>query len=290
MIEEDADEAILASPDTADAASVYFDAWIVHGKFEPCPAVIDWRGQSCDDQERFIEFVPTNSGKRLICGRNHRLAFEGKTWIPLEEFGPDGSFHDVLPDELCPSETELRARRWNPPKATKRRLEHQQECLKCDAPPLLTWRNSQTDNAWQWLTEHDREVIQAIHSELRGIDGPVDLAEWYEHLSTPMRKRVCERFNLSALENDHGIPRKVANERWYELSKPTRKFLQGDLIFKICRKCNGTKGSKLHPPEELLELYAKQYFHGSEVAARADARFALFEEVLAVFYGISRTG
>jgi hypothetical protein len=260
--------------------------WEVPWDFEPC-GVFDWEtGGHCTEVVRVIRLVPSNSGKALYCARDHHHDFEGKTFIPRQEFGPGGAFYGILPPELTPNETQLRAARWKISKTVQELLSDRNVCAMCAIPEFNAWENADLADIWQWIMQYDTDLFKEIRTVLSG-GAPVNFSDWFALLPGELRARVQERLNMSILVYDHGLPRKIGNQVWPMLSRPARDMLQQGLIFKICRKCNGTKSGTLPPLDVLLNMYTNYYFDGSESAARANPRWSALEEVISVVYGDS---
>lgn len=262
--------------------------WTIEDRvFEPCEKT-DWGQQDrCGSTVRLIRFVPTNSGKKLVCANDHNHAFEGNAFIPAEEFGPGGSFEGVLPAELQPSERELReliVKRWKISRESKNRLDSQTECASCLTPPFPVYRVDSHAELWDWIAEHDRDLLAKIHARLRESPG-TELADWYASIPTDLRSEVMDRINMSLFHVDHGVPRKIANLRWALLSRSSRRFLQRNLLFALCRKCNGSKSSRLIERDRLVEMYVQTYYDGSRAAAIHDlARWKILNETLDRIY------
>ncbi|MEA2664519.1 MAG: hypothetical protein QOI11_1463, partial [Candidatus Eremiobacteraeota bacterium] len=103
-----------------------------------------------------------------------------------------------------------------------------------------------------------------------------ELSAWFSIISIDLRKKVIDRFTMSTLAIDHGIPRKIGNLAWSELSLAERSFVQ-NLLFKLCRKCNGSKSAKLIPLDALMKMYANTYYGGEVTVAMNDGpRWQLF--------------
>lgn len=259
----------------------------IDGLFAPCDARPWPLRELCGDRERVIRFVPGNFGKALYCANGHHHKFEGKTFIPAEEFGRYGRFANVLPEELRPNDDELKSKRWKISKRVKTLLQGRAACAACGAVEINTWENPDPGGIWDWLTEHDQELLAEVQRELQQSPG-VELQHWWHHISVELREAIRNRTAKSLLQFDHGIPRKTGNEFWWRFSRRGRLFLQESLIFKMCRKCNDEKSSKLLDREELVRRYVSFHFDGSLAAAMHDARWGTFMEVLEVVYGSGR--
>lgn len=111
-----------------------------------------------------------------------------------------------------------------------------------------------------------------------------NMRNWFGAISQTLRTKIIRRINMSPLHVDHGISRKLADAHWHLLSRASRRFLQKNFVFTLCKKCNGSKSSKLWEREALTNMYVDTYHDGSIAAAKHDARWLLLEETLDVFY------
>lgn len=266
--------------------------WPVKGRIFPqCETIVDWATHvRCLSTKRFIRFVQANNGKKLVCENGHNHLFEGKLFIPADEFGRHGAFPNVLPRELQPTDGEITASRWKIPKESKRRLDGEEYCAKCSAPPFPLYQTDDQTVLWEWITEYDSELLEKIHVDLRAKQG-TDMRNWFGSISQALRTRIIRRINMSPLHIDHGISRKIADAHWHLLSRASRRFLQRNFLFPLCKKCNGSKSSKLWDRSDLTRMYIVTYYDDSVAAAKRDsARWALLEETLDVIYTQEKVG
>jgi len=194
-----------------------------------------------------------------------------------------------LPRELQPTDAEVRAKRWKISKEAKDRLGAEECCAKCGAPPFLAFINPEPAALWEWLSEYDEDLLAVIQKDLRGKAG-VEMSDWFFHVSPTMKMKITRRLTQSPLVVDHGIPRKIGDFHWQKLSRSSRRFLQQNFLFALCKKCNGSKSAKLFDRHELIRMYIDTYYDGSIAAAKSDARrWELLEETLRPFYEEQRT-
>lgn len=255
----------------------------VEEAFDPCPYAEYGSAETCGATDRYIRLVSGNFGKALYCGNGHRHDFEGKTFIPAEEFGPFGRFKNVLPEELRPDDEELRGKRWKIGKRVRKLLDQRNFCAACGSPPLDTFHSPDTSGIWDWLNQHDGKLFAEVRRALAQLPG-FEFKNWYGLLPSDLKEAVRTRMNNSLLQYDHGIPRAVANELWWRFSPEGRAFLQSALIFRLCRRCNAAKGKRLLDRDELIRRYVAFYFDGSEPAAMHDVRWNVFMDVLDIVY------
>lgn len=256
----------------------------VPGIFDPCREFIWDEKCYCLSMERFIEFVPTNNGKKLVCGRGHNISYERKTFIPAHEFDEGGAFEGILPAELLPTATRINETRWKiPSNAPIYEIEHD-KCVACGIPPYDIYSQKDPAEAWAWLQEFSPEIVAEIHAQVAARPG-ARLSEWYKTIDVDLRQRVMHLIMMSRLHIDHGVPRKIGNELWNLLTVAERRFLQQNLLLRLCRKCNGYKSKKLLPRLEVEELYIATYYDGSRPDAVADrVRWNLLQQTLAKVY------
>lgn len=255
----------------------------IEGRFQRC-GVYDWSAQThCSDETRFIEYLPSNDGKRLICGDGHPHEYNGKSFIPAEEFGPHGDFANVLPPELVPSEKELRAKRWKLSSEAVKRLSQHNECASCRTPEYDPYKLADNAAVLEWISIYDEELKQLIQDELRKKQG-VELRNWAAEITTALRSKIIERVHQSKISNDHGIPRKIGNDRWSSLSKDARTLLQSALVFPICRFCNLKRGAKPLPQEILVRLYAEYNYQSLAFAMADERRWVALQEIISAVY------
>jgi hypothetical protein len=278
-----------------EASASEFDAWPasaagtnvefeVPRAFEPCRHLQSAESTYCGSTRRFIRYVPSSSGRKLVCENEHSVQHNGKSFIPAYEFDDGGAFEGTLPEELLPNNARIRQTRWKISNKAEARLSGYSRCALCETQPFDMYANTKTLEAWQWIAQHDKPLLSEIHTELSAAPG-IDLREWFGAASVALRQKIIERLSMSTLVIDHGVPRQIANDRWPFLSAAERVFLQEDLLFKLCRRCNGERASDLLPLERLTGMYVDTLYHGSLAAAKADTRrWIHFETVAKLIY------
>ena len=260
--------------------------WIVEDRdFEPCET-IDFRTGRCGETRRVIRYVPEGPHKGLFCFKGHHCKYGEKEWIAAYEFEPGGDFCGILPEELEPTEEELKQKRWHLGENFKERFRTKHTVCAhpmCKKPPLSGWQKCPPDEIFVWLQEHAADLHAKIVAELRAVQG-LDFSKWTVALSTELRAEVIDRLNKSILNIDHGVPRKRGNQIWRGLSRPARLFFRENLVFHLCRKCNGNKSAKLLPRDQIIDMYV-EYHYESLAAAKADVvRWRLLLEILDAAY------
>jgi hypothetical protein len=262
----------------------------VPGTFEPCPRWIYEEAAYCLNQERFIEIVQNNSGKKLVCGRGHNASADPKKlFIPAWEFAEGGTYHGVLPLELLPEQSRIIETRWKVPRDAPIHAITSARCIRCETPPYVLFGDYDTAELWAWLERYAPDLISAAHEQLKATRG-ADLSNWFSTIDTSLRTKIMQRLMKSALAIDHGVPKKVGNRVWMLLSAAERRFLQVSLLLRLCRRCNGEKSARLLPRDELERLFAETYYE-SVAAARADTpRWTLLSAVLDRTYSEEAVG
>jgi hypothetical protein len=263
----------------------------VPGPHPPCRQTM-WTSagfENCFSTERAIRHVPKNMGKMLVCGSGHNQR-AGKAFIPGWEFDEGEQFYDIVPPEYLPTATSKRASRWKIPAEAPINEQDVDICVSCEKPPYDIFGGPDIGNSWSWLEQHEPLLIAEVHSQIAGHPG-VDLREWPGLINDDLRRRIRERLDMSLLQIDHGVPRKIGDELWSLLTGAERRFLQISLLLKLCRRCNGVKSKKLLPREEIEAYYVATYYDGFRAAAVAEsARWAILDRTLTKIYANKAVG
>lgn len=276
------DDRLSEGPPTQD--KIEHDFW-VPGAHDVCGKADFAFGSACKDRTRYVRYVPSNSGKKLVCGRGHNHKHKGTYFIPPSEFERGGGLeHAELPPELRPSEAKLTQARWKVSSAASKRLGNYKVCASCDIPEFKTYDTPDTGILLEWVSLHHNDLRDRIRDELARIPG-TDMSDWYRNITSGLRGDIVNRASMSIISVDHGIAKKVGNEIWAELSSVARTLLQESLLFPLCRLCNLRKGATRVAMDALEILYIKYNYDGSVAHARADhTRWDAFQEILFIVY------
>ncbi len=263
----------------------------VPGPHPPCRETVwdDGAPRPCFSMERTILHVPTNMGKKLVCGRGHNQR-RNKPFIAAYEFEPGEQFADIVLPEYLPNAQRTRESRWKIPSDAPIYEQEVDTCVACGAPPYDLFGGPDITQAWPWLESYAPELLARIHQQVAQHRGAA-LADWPSLIDEDLRRAIRERLDQSLLQVDHGVPKKVGNDLWVLLTPPERRLLQMSLLFKMCRRCNGTKSKKLLPQEEIERYYIGTYYDGDRAAAIADAtRWAILDRTLTKIYENAAVG
>jgi hypothetical protein len=262
----------------------------VPGPHPPCEAR-EWRDGRfglCGNDERMIRHVPSNMGKMLVCGVGHNQR-AGKAFIPGHEFDEGGAYHGILPPEFLPDAQSRVKSRWKIPADAVINDSDVDTCMMCRVPPRDFYAGAPIDEALPWFERYEPEIADTIRREVAQSRGT--MAQWYLAIGDELRTRIRKRLDMSRLEVDHAVPRKLGNEVWTLLTPSERRVLQSTLLVKMCKRCNMSKSKKLPLRETVERWYAEVYYDGDIVAAKADQpRWDLVSRTLSKVYGERAVG
>ncbi len=253
----------------------------ITGFFEPCRSS-DWtRGgpMLCLNTVRAIRHVPANMGKKLVCGNGHNQR-PNSAFIPGHEFDEGGEYYGIVPREFLPSNQSMRDSRWKIPADAAINDVECDACVICGVPTFDFYGGPDIGHAFPWLQLHAPNLVERIRAAVR-LHAGASLVDWPGLVDDDLKRRIRERLDMSRLEIDHAVPRKVGNELWQLLTPAERRILQVTLLIKACKSCNLTKAKKLVERDLIESWYVILYCDGDRSAAIADQpRWGLIDRTL----------
>jgi hypothetical protein len=238
--------------------------------FEPCDSV-EWPLRiACGSTSRVARFFPAGPRVGFLCGQGHKVKWDGRgLWIPLDVFGKDGQYAGMIPEELVPARkragltTTLKISN-----AAAYRARVAEACSVCDCPPF---HDKPLRIQLLVIAEHKKFLYHDIERYIRSmIEARVYTDDWFRCLPEDLQAEVRLAAAQSKIEADHGIPRKILQALWLDLSTQERSVATNALAFPMCGFCNKGKRSFLDSTDVIVKRFAKVRHNGIEAAAVRD--------------------